>query len=320
MRRSRRESIIILLSTLASVLSCLLMVLSPNQAWATEDKSYPATSCRRMQGNTGGLGTRNNGTIENDSTATTLTVICPIVRDNTQSTAGWSIDVRVHDQTSSGLVSCTVTSAGTWGSIVHQVTQTTNTLGTGLGTLTMSPTSQGLEGYSVLKCSIPPVAGGLRSKLLAYVVKEPSGADVSSDQKSYTGTYAELATAGAGAFPFINYPDLGKAAPIAAAANDVWTLPLVRDEVLNFWDRARLRFNDGDADLNVSCWLANYNENGTVAGLLSFGPQSGAPGQATTTVNINAMAGANNGPYAMYCQGIAADVSATMYDLRELSP
>lgn len=317
-------------STRTQPLVLLLWLLLCGFAWllpgsaraAIDEKTYPATSCRRMDDSAGALGTRPNGTIENDHPSFPLTVICPIVRDNTQTTGIWSARVSVVDandtNSSVGKVVCTAESVNKFGALHATSTAQTSQVGTGRSTLVLSPATQVVEGYSAIKCTLPPSDTLGRSRLVAYQVNEPSSGDSETDSKTYTGTYVELATAAAGAFPHIDYTDFGLAKPDVMAAADEWVLPLIRDRHDKLWDRARFRFNDSDADQVVECWIGNYNEDGTVEGFLSFGSQGGvAPGQSTTQVNANPMAGLNDGPLAMYCESIAIDVLAAMYDFRE---
>ena len=90
----------------------------------------------------------------------------------------------------------------------------------------------------------------------------------------------------------------------------------MRDSTTSKFDRLRFRFNDGDGDLAVECWAFAWNENGTLAGNGVHGGQVGSP-SATVTVQDTGVIGLGNGPLALWCEGIAVDVTATMYDVRE---
>lgn len=175
----------------AFVLATFIVLLLPTAAHAfTDDKTVPATSCRRMDTTApqGVLGVRTDGTIENDSAVNGLQVICPIVRDTTQSTGSWSIAVRVDDKTNVGAVSCVTTSRTSFGGFADDSgTVQTAVGGIAQATLNMTVDPQSADGYSLLKCTIPPSQAGNRSKIIAYTTFEPNDADTGTDRKTYTG-------------------------------------------------------------------------------------------------------------------------------------
>ncbi len=306
----------------ATVLLAVISALLPDLAQAaTDDKSFPATSCRRQDGNAGQLGVRLDGGIENESQFDTLTVVCPVVRDNTQTTAGWTMTVRVIDNSANGMngaVSCTTSSMRTFGNVVvDSKPAQTGAVSTGAATLVMSPTSQWVDGYSTMTCTLPPHGGGARSKLFAYRISEPDGGDSDTDQKAYTAAYAEIATPATVFPPFITYQNFGLAIPTAMAANDEWILPIVRDESTKKFSRVRLRLTDSDADKLVECWVLPMNEDGTITPIAGHGSQDAAPGQSSVVASSNAATGLGNGPLTVWCDTLAVDANVAMYDVRE---
>lgn len=305
------------LSTLVVCLVGLVALLAGSEARAQDDKSYPATSCRQVYQSTGTPGARPAGAVQNDSTSAPLTVICPIVKDNTQTLGSWTIEVRVDDRTNSSSVNCTAVSMNNGGGVQASASAQTTVAQTGLATLTITPGSSAAEGYSALRCSIPAVSSTGPSGIIGYIVRETGSNDtVVTDSKSYTATYAEILPGAVGLAPFVRYDDVGRARTINANADDSWAMPLVRDSVLTWWGRARLRMFDTDADLLVNCRITNFNEDGTVAGFESLGTQPGT-GATTVTVNQNPNNPLYGGPIPMHCRRLAADTTANMYDLRE---
>lgn len=282
-----------------------------------DDKSYPATSCRQVFGSGGTPGTRPNGSVANDSSGSAMTLICPIVRDNTQTSGSWTVDVRVDDRTDTAAISCTGLSRSTFSAAISSNTQQTAVNPQGFATLPIAVPSGSTDGYYAIRCTLPAVGSSGPSAVIAYVVRETGDDPTVTDQKSYTGTYAEILPSAVGTFPFIRYDNVGRARPINAAASDSWFFPLIRDSTQIWWDRARFRFTDSDADQVLDCAITNYNEDGTVAGQLSLGNQDFAPGQATVTMNQNPVNPPHSGPITMRCHDVASDTDASMYDLRE---
>ncbi len=301
-----------------ALLTLAFLLTSATARAGTDSKSYPATSCRQVQGSGGSAGTRPNGAIRNDSTGQSTTVICPIVRDNTQTTGSFTVSVRVDDRTSAGGVSCTAMARAITGAVAStSPTVQTGNMPIGLGNLILTVPSQSLEGYSAIKCTLPPLQVGEGSGLISYIVNEPDGGEGTSDQKSYTGTYAEILLPFVGLYPWIQYDDVGRAKMIHAAADDDWIMPLIRDSVNTWWSRGRLRFQDSDADLVLGCSIANYDEDGSVVGMISQAMQLLA-GFATITVNQNPANPLYSGPMAMRCNDIQSDANVAMHDMREL--
>ncbi len=311
--------------TCAALCGALAFIASTG-ALASDHKSYPATSCKPVHGSNGILGPRPDGSVENDSTAFPLTVICPIVRDNTVTTGAWSVSVHVEDANNSGSVQCTGLSMGPFGGVVDdQASLPTDGPGTGAAFLTMALAQSAEAGYYAVRCVLPPMGANGRSAVNSYLVKEDAGSVGLTDRKSYTATYAEPLTSDLGPppeIPEIRYDDLGGARTDNLATDDSWALPLVRDSVGpdTFWNLSRFRFNDSDADLAVTCWIFTYNENGDFAGAAaSDGFQLVAPGPVTVDIEVHPNTQPYSGPISLFCTGLQADAHAVMYDISELT-
>lgn len=75
------------------------------EAHATDDKSSPATTCRKYDGG-GGTPWYGENSVWNASATTALTLTCPILRDVTSLAPGGRITFNAMDQTTAGQVCC----------------------------------------------------------------------------------------------------------------------------------------------------------------------------------------------------------------------
>lgn len=295
-------------------------LLIASHASASDYKSYPATSCRMVYGSSGSLGTRPDGSVENDSTNSPTTAICPIVRDNTVTTGAWSVEVHVEDNNDFGAVKCTALSMSPFGGVVSTAFSQTTVNGIGAALLTMAPAQSAEAGYYALRCELPPIGASGRSGINSYVVRETAGSVGVTDRKSYPVMYAEAMSSVLDSPPYIRYDQFGGARPHNPLAFDPWTLPLIRDSVGpdTWWEKSRFRFNDSDGDRLVECLIFSLNEDGNHVPVASNGTQDVAPGPATVEVKVHPNLQQYSGPLSLYCQYLAVDVDAVMYDINEL--
>ncbi|MGQ0620948.1 MAG: hypothetical protein ACT4QA_13660 [Panacagrimonas sp.] len=119
-----------------------------------------------------------SGGISNDDTSSSLTVLCPIVRDNNigrnPATTTGSFVV-VTDNSSTGDVSCTLSSRSQLGGT--QSSQSVSTSGQNSAPVvkTFSSVSSATNGYYVLSCTIPArstAAGQGTSRVITYGISE----------------------------------------------------------------------------------------------------------------------------------------------------
>ncbi|WP_437607346.1 hypothetical protein WMF20_42025 [Sorangium sp. So ce834] len=150
-----------------------LLALASSLAHAADSKVFPATFCRQA-GSSSAVSYDINGRVHNP-TASTQTVICPIVRDVTDSK--WNqLTVVVADRHYSENVSCRAWSAQTDGLGWYQQTNTTGSFPDWWSAQELTFGTQPTErhdGTYYLECSIPPRYSGLDSGVLSYRITEP---------------------------------------------------------------------------------------------------------------------------------------------------
>jgi hypothetical protein len=138
-----------------------------------DDKVYPASMCVKVFA-TGTVEYNASGRIFNPSSNSAVTVLCPIVRDNT--TAPWTtIEVVVFDQHPNLNVSCTAFSFRRDGVAANSIVRTSAGSSTNAQTLSFGSVAEFDRGYFFLRCVIPqsaPTSGAL-SGIASYFIQEP---------------------------------------------------------------------------------------------------------------------------------------------------
>ena len=163
-----------LLATVSAV-AVMSAGLGTPTAWSADDKVFPGVMCVRDHDQVGGtLFNDNSGRLYNSSGTSTLSVICPIVRDNTGSPS-FSANVKVIDQHVSQAVSCRAISQSGDGNTTLQTPSVSSFPNGGnsssgfsinLGSLAGFP-----NGYHFIRCSIPPLNAEY-SAVASYQVTE----------------------------------------------------------------------------------------------------------------------------------------------------
>ncbi len=158
----------------------LLLGLNVGTVYAGDDaKLYPGTMCRPS------LGLNNyaphvhyngDGSISNTSEGFSVTVDCPIVRDNTTNKDGLkSVVLYYDDQNPYENLKCRVYSRWIWGNTIHQSksSKTIKNLGISYAYVHGLDSSRGPNTFYTMSCVIPrKVAGRNKFRLLNYKVTE----------------------------------------------------------------------------------------------------------------------------------------------------
>ena len=115
--------------------------------------------------------------IGNPNSLATATYVCPLVRDNLPAlipvTSG--AVVVVHDFTTTGAITCTVTSKAQTGGTLGAIARSTSSAGVGVQSLVFGALPTSSTGYLTLHCSLPrrAVAGGQgTSRVISYRATE----------------------------------------------------------------------------------------------------------------------------------------------------
>jgi hypothetical protein len=145
-----------------------LAAAAAGPARAADNKAYPGSACQRWGNSSADVAATDGGGVLNASFTSSLTVSCPIVRDNTINTNG-TADVWVYvyrDGSTPDTLTCifkgTRASDGT-----DFYSNSRATTQTGDVRLTIPVTSSTTPGAYNLLCILPP-----RSKVHAYLVPE----------------------------------------------------------------------------------------------------------------------------------------------------
>lgn len=171
------------MSTLRMPLVCLLLSL-PAVASASDTKNYPAVGFCHTSGGTASI---SSGRLLNSSTASTMSVYCPIMQDEGSGLDLSETYVHVLDRTSTGRVSCTQYSryqdnTGMYGvsdSIDYPASAGDSTSYSSSDPLQLTGASG--SGYpwghvnpvwDYLLCTIPAASGGNSSGIFNYYVTE----------------------------------------------------------------------------------------------------------------------------------------------------
>lgn len=312
-------------------LAALVGVLAPSSAFAASDaKTHPAAFCRPSSSlGTGDAVFKIDGTIVNESTTEALEVVCPVIRDNTQSGNNdyWNVKVYVVDETENGLVKCRASARANVGGEFGAVRDSTGIAFTGDYMLDMTVESQSVDGYAVVTCVLPPAvddpASGVskKSKIIMYRSEEEISEDPTTDSKSMTGVFAEfisnfdLVNTG----PFVEYTKHGAAQSVYPQQIEAWAFPIVRDNHASLWDRVRIRMRLDSEDNAVLCTMSAYNQDGTQEG--DAGGIGGVTGPGNVVLTVDPFLEdrtLSDGPYALFCIMSGGMTSLPMYDYREL--
>jgi hypothetical protein len=115
--------------------------------------------------------------IGNPNSLAAATDVCPLVRDNLPAAFPFvsGASVVVHDFTTTGLVTCTVTSKNAAGATLGAAARSTSSAGVGVQTLVFGALPTQGTGYLTLHCLLPKraVAGGQgTSRVISYRATE----------------------------------------------------------------------------------------------------------------------------------------------------
>ena len=159
-----------LFATLGAV-AVMSGALGASTAQAEDGKVFPGGMCYRLSGGTANY--TSNGRLFNSSAVSTMTVLCPIVRDLTQDP--WNtIEVVAIDQHLNQNVTCRGFSNSRDGGLFGQ-TAALSTAGNGNAGQVLDLGGgiwEEARGYYFAKCDIPPV-GAAQSGIASYIVVEP---------------------------------------------------------------------------------------------------------------------------------------------------
>ena len=105
------------------------------------------------------------------------TYVCPLVRDNLPALFPiiTNAAVVVHDFTTTGLITCTLTSKAAGGGTLGAIARSTTSAGVGVQTLVFGALPTSTTGYLTMHCSLPrrAVAGGQgTSRVISYRASE----------------------------------------------------------------------------------------------------------------------------------------------------
>jgi hypothetical protein len=142
------------------------MITTPPASWAVDTKIYPGNMCNPwLQGD---IGIASAYEYWNGYSNKTLTVSCPIVRDNEANTNGTqSVYVRVENRAVSSVpLYCYLRSYDSLGNLV-ETSRTSNFNGPGKTSLFVDVNSSAVVGYYSLECYLPPYSG-----IMSYRVDE----------------------------------------------------------------------------------------------------------------------------------------------------
>ena len=164
------KSLFAVLATVAGIATASAQIFPPPDP--ADAKIYSGTSCRTSLGRAAADLDAYYYGVKNISSTTTVRVMCPIVRDNTQNKNGtWSapfasgVYVRVHNPVSGLVTRCTLYSLGTY--IAPFVSGSASTNAQGDRTLFLDVNSSTAGGQYNLECHLPPQA-----RLYNYWVNE----------------------------------------------------------------------------------------------------------------------------------------------------
>jgi hypothetical protein len=115
--------------------------------------------------------------IGNPNSLVAATYVCPLVRDNLPAVFPFvsSAQVVVHDFTTTGLITCTLTSKAAGGGTLGALARSTTSAGVGVQTLVFGALPTQSTGYLTLHCALPPraIAGGQgTSRVISYRATE----------------------------------------------------------------------------------------------------------------------------------------------------
>jgi len=153
--------------------------LAAGTSGAADNKVFSGLVCDPVAG-TSGVMVRNNGTIYNSSTTSTLTVACPVVRDNPGvAIAANSVSFDVFDRNAAVTFSCQLCNeVGTTTGLSNNCGSTAAT-GAGFAATAVqnivqatAPSNMGSTEYSYAVCNIPASSGGNVSHLARIWMNE----------------------------------------------------------------------------------------------------------------------------------------------------
>jgi hypothetical protein len=296
------------------------------EAWANT-KTYPATFCVAESTTLGTLQYELDGSLSNTSPTDPLEVICPVVRDNTQTEGKWSAKVYAFAKNPGVGIECTATSRDHFGDVVDEDDDDA-AFSAGVQTMSMFLLEQAHEGYSTIRCTIPEVAqvaGApiMASKLTMYSVTEPGNKESDTDSKSYPGVFAFSQGGILDTLepqPFVLYESDGSATRAYPDAEglEMWTFPLIRDRVAGPVDRVRMRVLDNSESMDFGCFVTNFDEFGEV-GLGSMVVGNDGTGEMTTDFGVIGDDWAADGPILIQCLTTPTPGAASLFmvDIQE---
>lgn len=157
---------LILKSKVLLIATILISAVSFHASAADDGKIYPGTMCQKSLG----IGSYGGGTVRNDSNGGSLTVECPLVRDNM---AGGIQDaeVRAYREDENDPIMCTINARSYYGTLGHQQYQWASN-GGHYKTLSFSTINDYNNGAYYIWCAIPPSSGNDKSKVIGYRLDE----------------------------------------------------------------------------------------------------------------------------------------------------
>jgi len=147
-----------------SALSLVCLVTADGEGALT--KLYPGVQCHRTSG---GIYATFGGTIYNNHSTDTMSVICPLLAD---ALPGFSTTIMwAFDRHPSQNVACNIFSESYDATGVHNVFTPLSTTGSGLGVQTpFNTTGQTTGNFIYASCAIPPLSAGEASHLAGLQV------------------------------------------------------------------------------------------------------------------------------------------------------
>jgi hypothetical protein len=148
------------MSIIRIFISVLLMgtcLLSSHVAFAADTKIIPPYGCIPLVGATNANWYPNGGRMWNYG-GSSITIVCPIIRDNTSNTDGMGFSMKVVNSTGNTFT-CTLQSFDETASVVKSVSRSTSGVGYQVLEWNHSLDESTVDGSYQVWCTVPPGAG-----------------------------------------------------------------------------------------------------------------------------------------------------------------
>jgi hypothetical protein len=158
--------------SLVSTGSLCALIAMASIAEASDKKIYPATSCRPDAESEGTVYYSTSGAVYNVSTTETLTLVCPVVRDNTAD-AWVAISVVARNPGDAGVIWCTAESRYSSSTLYKKDDRYLGEGGTSWITVPFEAKPAPASGFYQIICRLPRHSKQYAPGIASYSVTEP---------------------------------------------------------------------------------------------------------------------------------------------------